>query len=79
MKISITYALGEQEKVNVIWRFLRAYVPEASIDLKRTAESQEVQQYRDSIIHIVGLLHDPELLKRANRFLKRLYIYKQED
>jgi len=47
--------------------------------MKESRESPEVQEYRDSIIHIVGLLHDPELLKRASRFLKRLYIYKQED
>lgn len=46
--------------------------------MNERGESPEVQEYRDSIIRIVGLLHGPELLKRASRFLKRLYIYEQE-
>lgn len=40
--------------------------------MTESRESPEVQEYRDSIIHIVGLLHDPELLKRASRFFEAI-------
>lgn len=42
------------------------------------AEQPTVMAYRERITQITKQLQDPNLLRRASRFLQYLYIYKQE-
>lgn len=43
MKISITYELEEEEKVRIIWSFLRAYARDAFLYLKEINPHSEGQ------------------------------------